>query len=202
MSTRLLALSAFALLAGCHSITLQDTAAPRPLDPDFQLSFALSRASFDDENRPVENMTMGHIELAGMPEGEHGGLSWEFMSSWGAEDDTQFGSKFEIDRSQFSGGLRYTWFMDRFKPYLGGGLDTESADIEINLPVGRIRDDSSTFGLYIHAGFAIDIDERGQWFTGLDARYGGIGAEHDFEDANVKPDADYTRVMAFFGLRF
>ena len=94
---------------------------------------------------------------------------------------------------------RYTWDEGRWHPYVGGGLELDRADVKISGGGGSFSDDDLSFGLYVHGGVQFDLGE-GDWFLALDARYGGLGAEHDIGPLEV--DSDYTRFSLLVGKRF
>jgi len=170
--------------------------------PTLALAFTGAQSNYNDDFDPVDNVHVYGLELSSVATREDG-LGWEAGLVGGQEAGTAPGLEFDIEHAILSGGGRYTWIYDQVQTYFGGGLELAHASLEVRtLGVKTVDDTSLTGGLYVHAGVNVDIDQDGRWFTGADVRYGGIGAEHDFDDANAKPDADYTRLTFLLGLRF
>jgi len=191
----------FLAVVGCASAPQREANTEKP-EYDWQVSIGISETQYNNDWKPVEDISMAQFEFAAVA--HESGLGWEIASA-GGEDDTfvsATGTRLEVSHGLLGGGLRYTWVADRVRPYIGAGAEFDFAEIEVSTGVGRITDDDMTAGLYVHLGVAVDIDSEGRFFAGVDGRYGGIGSEHDFDDVGLELDSNYTRVTGFFGFRF
>ena len=191
-------LATLALLAACAP--LSTTRQEQPFTPTVSVAAGASRSEYNADWEPVDEVSMAHLGVAGVPEGPRGGLSWEAQLSLGEEDDGFQGFEVDSEHTLLGGGARYTWFHGRVRPFVGGGAELDHAEVEIEGSGFRLRDDDTALGLYLHAGLELDVDAAGRWFAGVDARVGGLGAEHEFFFA--RNDSDYGRMTLWLGRRF
>lgn len=165
------------------------------------VAFFAGRADYDDW-APLDEVDVFGLDFASSSDG----LAAEVNLAYGEEDGTLTvpvlgPAAVDIEHFTLGVGARYTWVIDRFRPYLGAGAEGSLADLDATALGLTVSGDDTAVGAYVHAGFQLDLDAEGSVFLGLDYRYGGLGAEYDVVPG-VDIDADYQRATAMFGFRF
>jgi outer membrane protein W len=177
----LIALLALSALTGCDSVALLRA------DIDFA----------EDSERSNAQEAYG-IEFVSNDRGL--GVEW---GGWATSDQRRLNGQLEeVDTLAGYVGARYTGGEeDLIRPYIGAGLEWHRSFIDQEAGPGTpVRGRADAKGAYIHVGAQVEM--LGNWFFGVDARLGAIGAEHSFDDFNLDVEADYTRLSGFIGLRF
>ena len=91
--------------------------------------------------------------------------------------------------AEFSFGVNKTWEPGgSIRPFVGGGLSSVAADLELDTPIGDADDDDSSLGAYVHGGVFWRLGKR--FNIGFDARI-LTGTDLTILDEDV--DVDYVQ---------
>ena len=108
---------------------------------------------------------------------DFGGADWPihletgFYGSSDKEDDDSLllGAEVTVNVAEFFFGVNKTWEPGgNIRPYVGGGLASAAADVEIDTSIGDVDDDDSSLGAYVHGGVFWRLGKR--FNIGFDAR--------------------------------
>lgn len=172
-----------------------EEAVPAPVsseaEPEERLGFMLGYRSWSDDlfDEADSGVAVG-VDYART---NADGLGWEVggLGSLGSS-----GGDITSAGAELYGGVRKSFDLDRWRPYVGAGatLLYAGADDEADNQVSDNLD--LTPGLYLRGGVLYDIDAK--TYVGFDVR--AVGATSvDFETADG--DADYIQGMVVIGLR-
>ena len=133
------------------------------------------------------------------------------LTDWGAKEwpihiaaDVLFSSDDEdiggvdVDGETFelALGVRKVWYQnDRFRPYVGGGLDVVQAEVEFEGSFGSVDDDDTGIGAWVDGGIVWRIGEVFQIGAGLRYSY----AEVELFEEDLKAGGLHYGLVAGFG---
>ena len=158
-------------------------------------SVQLGAASLSSDYEPVDKqVTVGWLMNRDM---EESGIGYEAGVQFGGDSDTAQGIDIASRNFEIWGGPRYEWVIDRFHPYLAGGLSILASEYEGSLGLVSISDDDTSLGLYLGAGVDFDVSER--VYLGLGVRQ---TIAHEVTLFGVDGDADFTQLFLRLGMSF
>ena len=128
---------------------------------------------------------------------EESGLGYEAGAQIGGDSGTVQGISVSSSNLEIWGGPRYEWVVDRFHPYLAGGLSLLASELEARQGIVAVSDDDSSVGLYLGAGVDFDVSER--VYLGLGVRQ---SFAHEVQLFGIEGDADFTQFFLRVGMSF
>lgn len=172
-----------------------------PGSADFRaISLHVGLRQFDEDDwEPIEEQVALAVEFVSQSAGAIAGFEAGFSYSTDDDDFDAGGVTLDAEAEVFEvyAGVHKS-FLDsmRVRPYVGAGLTYLQGEIELSGGGGSADDDDDVFGVYLHGGLGLPLNDRLE--AGVDVRT--IFAD-DFDVFGNDADADYAQASVFLGLR-
>jgi len=157
-----------------------------------RLAVTGGQSDIGSDSRPVEEQVAIGLEYQGLP--LEGGLGGEGGIRYGRDDESIDIDGETVDVAsnvlEIYGGARYEWALDRFRPFLAGGLSAVSAEMSGDSASASVSDDDSAIGLYLTGGALFQVSDL--IYLGASVRK-TIG--HDIELFGLEGDIDATQIL-------
>jgi len=160
-----------------------------------RLAVTGGQSDIGSDSDPVEEQVAIGFEYQGLP--LEGGLGGEGGIRYGRDDGSVDFVDVTSEVLEVYGGARYEWALDRFRPFLAGGVSAVSAEMSASGALGSVSDDDSAIGLYLTGGALFQVSDL--IYLGASVRK-TIG--HDIEVFGVEGDIDATQILLTLAFGF